>query len=385
MAPVGPAQTAYGGPASHVRHRERVMGSAYGMGLPASGPRKRRGTGHSATKGVTGSTELALGSSTGRFGGLHPTDYHGRGDGGFAGRYHALLGLGPGSGTTHESERRAPPLGGVVDTRLLPGRRKRNQGRQRHPCRGGHPLAVDADAKGDEEPTQTFMNVDGVVPALTNPWRALDAPTGPPATLAVTFPQEGSLSPREEKTPLGDSPSKPLGVKRTIQIGASSIYEYDADSPIGGPLEDSPVPVAIPSPGGPEQGSVCMSATLQTPSTAGSQQARADMGATPRLSATPDQAGAPLAQAPQGLPTLPLWGSTRALPRARREGPRTWDSAVTPFRPAALAWGWHGSTGVGGPSSPTLRHGDHPGAAPSLEPRGSITARGARILGITSR
>ena len=109
---------------------------------------------------------------------------------------------------------------------------------------------MDADAEGDDDPTQTFVIVDGVDPTVTDAWRALEAPTGPPATLALSFPEGGSLAPPEEKTPLGDSPSNPLGVNRTIQFGASSIYEYDADTPIGGPLEDSPTPVVIPSPRG---------------------------------------------------------------------------------------------------------------------------------------
>ena len=51
------------------------------------------------------------------------------------------------------------------------------------------PPVVDADAEGDNNPTQTFVNVDGVDLVVAEPWRALEAPTDPLATLALTFPE----------------------------------------------------------------------------------------------------------------------------------------------------------------------------------------------------
>ena len=52
------------------------------------------------------------------------------------------------------------------------------------------PPVVDADAEGDGDPTQTFVNVVGVHPTITDHWRALEAPTDHVATLArgETFP-----------------------------------------------------------------------------------------------------------------------------------------------------------------------------------------------------
>ena len=167
------------------------------------------------------------------------------------------------------------------------------------------PPLVDADAEGDDDPTQTFVNVDGVDPTVTDPWRALEAPTDPPATLALTFPEGGSLPPPPPggKSPLGDSPSNPFGVNRTIQFGANSIFAYDADTSIGGPLEDSPTLVVVPNPGGSVQGGVPMPATLQTPSRADGQGAQASMETTPRLSARPDQTG--VAPNTTGAPQAP--------------------------------------------------------------------------------
>ena len=110
------------------------------------------------------------------------------------------------------------------------------------PAGVGTPVVVDADAEGDDNPSQTFVNMHAVDPAVTDPWQALETPTVPSATLAVSFPEGGSLPPGEVKTPLGDSPSNPLGVNRTVQFGATSIYEYDADTPICGPVGRASLP-----------------------------------------------------------------------------------------------------------------------------------------------
>ena len=149
------------------------------------------------------------------------------------------------------------------------------------------PPVVDADAEWDDDPTQTFVTVDGVDPSVTDPWRALEAQR-PLATLALTFPEGGSLPPHEGKCPLGDSPCNPLGVTRTIILGANSIYEYDADTLIGGRVEDSPTPVVIPNPGGLGQGGDHVPPNLRTRSRADGQGVRVNMDTTPRLSNHPN-------------------------------------------------------------------------------------------------
>ena len=178
---------------------------------------------------------------------------------------------------------------------------------------------VDVDAEGDEDPTQTFVNVDGVDPTVTDPWRPLETSTGPPAALALSFRGGGSSVggggggssvPPEDKTPLGGSPSNPLGVNRTIQFGASSIYKYDADTPIGGPLEDSPTPVVIPGPGVPEQGNVPLPAIPHTPSRVGICGAQAGMEAAPSLPSHPDQARTTVVPGTTGAPHAPLSGTS---------------------------------------------------------------------------
>ena len=146
------------------------------------------------------------------------------------------------------------------------------------------PPVVDADAEGDGDPRQPFVNMDGVDPSVTDPWRALEAPTCPPATMALTYPEGNNLPPQEGKPPVGDSPSNPLGVSRTIQFGVYSIYEHDAETPIGGPLEGSPTLVVIANPAGSGQGTDPVPAGLQTPSRAEGQGVRVVMETTPRLS-----------------------------------------------------------------------------------------------------
>ena len=189
------------------------------------------------------------------------------------------------------------------------------------PVGGDAPPVVDADTEGDDDPTQTFVNVDGVEPAVTDPWQALESLTSPPAALALSSPGGRGLAPREEKTPQGGSPSNLLDVNRTTQFGASSIYEYDANTPIGGPLEDSFTPVVIPNPGGAGQGSFPIPATLQTPGRAGNQNARADMEATPRLSARLDQARATSAPVTTGAPHAPFLGINRSAAAHAPRGP----------------------------------------------------------------
>ena len=94
------------------------------------------------------------------------------------------------------------------------------------PASADGPPVADADAAGDDDPTQPLVNVDGVDPSVSDPWRLLEpsacAPDG-----AVLF--EGSNSaPRGRHTPEGESPSNPAGVSRAIKFGGTSIYEFDA-------------------------------------------------------------------------------------------------------------------------------------------------------------
>ena len=115
-----------------------------------------------------------------------------------------------------------------------------------------------------------------------------------------------------------------------------------------GPLEDSPTRVVIPNPGMSGQGSIPMPATLRTPKTHG------PAWSTHRVSVPArTRPGQFLPRVPQGDPTLPSWGSIRAAPRTRREGPRPWGLARTTPRPAPSTGDWRGLTGVNGPTSTT--------------------------------
>ena len=113
------------------------------------------------------------------------------------------------------------------------------------PASADTPPVVNADAKGDDDPTQPFLNVDGVDPSVSDPWRPLEAPACAPDTLVLAFPDGNNSAPRGGNPPTGDSPSNPTGVSRIIQLGVTCIYEFDAETPIGGHVEDSPAPVVI--------------------------------------------------------------------------------------------------------------------------------------------
>ena len=104
------------------------------------------------------------------------------------------------------------------------------------PAGGEVPPVVNADAEGDKYPTQPFVNVDGVDPAVPDPWQSVETPTGPPASLAISFPGGGSgARPRRGTNPsrgippptpwgstvlsnLGPAPS--TSMTRTPQLGA---------------------------------------------------------------------------------------------------------------------------------------------------------------------
>ena len=125
---------------------------------------------------------------------------------------------------------------------------------------------VDADAEGDDDPTQPFVKVDGLDPLVSDPWRTLEAPA---CAVDTVVPAERTNSaPRDGNAPAGDSPSNPTGASRTIQFGVTSIYEFDAEYPIGVHVEDSPTPVVIPGRGELGHGGGPVPAGLHTPSRA---------------------------------------------------------------------------------------------------------------------
>ena len=105
---------------------------------------------------------------------------------------------------------------------------------------------TDVDAEGGDDPTEPFINVDGVDPMLANPWRLHENKPGTAAPLDLSIPGEGGPPPAGDTHILGDSPSNPQGVNRAIHFGANSIYEFDADSPVEGVVGDSPTPSLIP-------------------------------------------------------------------------------------------------------------------------------------------
>ena len=193
------------------------------------------------------------------------------------------------------------------------------------PAGAGASLVVDADAAGDDDPTQPYVNVDSVDPTVSDPWRLLEPSAG---TAAGTVPSEGSNAvPQGRHTSEGESPSNPVGVSRAIKFGGTSIYEFDAESPIGEHVEESPTPLAIPGPadsglgGGPvsaDRHTTNMADGLRTPSDRGCASGSAHHAALPGL---PPHA--------TGTPKLPAGGSYA--------GPTT----ATPQRPVP------GGAGVG--------------------------------------
>ena len=120
------------------------------------------------------------------------------------------------------------------------------------PASAGASPVVDADAAGDDDPTQPYVNVDDVDPTVSDPWRLLEPSAG--ATTGAAPAAGGDAVPRGAHNPEAESPSNPTGVSREIKFGGTSIYEFDAESPIGERVEDSPTPLAIPCPAGSDLG-----------------------------------------------------------------------------------------------------------------------------------
>ena len=155
---------------------------------------------------------------------------------------------------------------------------------------------LDADADGDDNPTQPYLNVDGVDPTVSDPWRLLEPSAW---TAASTVPSEGSIAVPQG----GPTPSNPVGVSRAITFWGTSISEFDAESPIGEHGEDSPTSLAIPGPADSGPGGGPMSAVSHTTS-------RAEGPSTPSARGYASGSAHPAA-----LPGLPLHATgTRQLP-----------------------------------------------------------------------
>ena len=85
------------------------------------------------------------------------------------------------------------------------------------PAGAGATPVVDADAAGDDDPTQPYVNVDGVDPTVSDPWRLLEPCTG--ATTGAVPSAGSDAVPQGAHTPEGESPSNPMGVSREIKLG----------------------------------------------------------------------------------------------------------------------------------------------------------------------
>ena len=105
------------------------------------------------------------------------------------------------------------------------------------PASADDPAVLDADAKGNDDPKQTIVTVNGVDPTVSNP-RRLSEPSAATAVGAALSGGSDS-APQGGLAPGRKSPSDPVGVSRAIQFGGTSIYELDAESPMGEHGEDS--------------------------------------------------------------------------------------------------------------------------------------------------
>ena len=172
---------------------------------------------------------------------------------------------------------------------------------------------VDADAAGDDDPTQPYVNVGGVDPTVSDPWRLLEPCAG---TAAGAVPSAGSNAvPQGAHTPEGESPSNPMGVSCAIKFGGTSIYEFDAESPIGEHVEDSPTPLAIPGPADSGLGGASLSADRHTTHAADSRRAPSDGGCALVAAHRGAQSGFP--PPVTGSPKLPTGALPGAHTRAR--------------------------------------------------------------------
>ena len=86
------------------------------------------------------------------------------------------------------------------------------------PAGADAPAVLDADTEGDDDPTQPFVNVDGVDPSVSDPWRLSEPSAGAPVGAVLS---EGSNSaPRGGHTPRGNPPQTRWGSPAQLNLGA---------------------------------------------------------------------------------------------------------------------------------------------------------------------
>ena len=146
------------------------------------------------------------------------------------------------------------------------------------------------------------MNVDGVDPTVLEPWRLLEPSAGIAA--GAVSSEGGYAAPQGRHTAEGESPSNPVGVSRAIQFGGTSIYEFDAESPIGEHVEESPTPLAIPGPADSCLGGGPVSTDRHTTNMADGRRTPSDGGCA---SGTSHPTALPLRRHKLPTPHLALW------------------------------------------------------------------------------
>ena len=203
------------------------------------------------------------------------------------------------------------------------------------PAGAGASPVVDADAARDDDPTQPYVNVDGVYPTVSDPWRLLEPCAG--ATTGAAPSAGGDAVPRGAHTPEGESPSNPTGVSREIKFGGTSIYEFDAESPVGEHVEDSPTPLAIPGPAGSGLGGGSMPADRHTTHAVDSRRAPSDGGCALVAAHRAAQSGFP----------PPISNTLEILSGGSAGGSHASPVPATPQAPAPGRAGVHVSLGDG--------------------------------------
>ena len=195
------------------------------------------------------------------------------------------------------------------------------------PAGAGALPVVDADAAGDDDPTQPYVNVDGVDPTVSDPWRLLEPCAG--ATTGATPAVGGDAVPRGARNP--------TGVSREIKFGGTSIYEFDAESPIGERVEDSPTPLAIPCPVGSDLGGGSGPADRRTSHAVDNRLAPSDGGCALVAAHRAAQSGFP----------PPISNAPGVLAGGSAGGSHAGPAPATPQAPAAVRDGVHVSLGDG--------------------------------------
>ena len=203
------------------------------------------------------------------------------------------------------------------------------------PAGAGASPVVDADAAGDDDPTQPYVNVDGVDPTVSDPWRLLEPCAG--ATTGAVPSVGSDAVPQGAHTPEGESPSNPMGVSREIKFGGTSIYEFDAESPVGEHVEDSPTSLVIPGLAGSGLGGGSVPADRRTTHAADSRRAPSDGGCALVAAHRAAQSGFP----------PPISDTPKLLTGGSAGGSYASPVSATPQKPAPKGAGVHVSLGDG--------------------------------------